>query len=125
MFQANLNDIIIAEANTRTELAAQVAHEADVGRLCDTETGEYITIDDCDVVEIACFEHQTVKARNTLGLGAHRDMLFIGGGLPLATLEKFCQDGHTDDDDLSEMAYAFEQAGATKAAAIARGFIGL
>lgn len=114
MFQASINDAVIAEANTRTELAAQVAH---MGH----------SIDDCGVDAVACFGHQTVKARAHLGLGTAHEMLYRCGsnGLPLATLEHFCQDGHTEDDELEDLADAFEQAGATKAAAICRQHIGL
>lgn len=127
MFQASINDTIIAEANTRTESAAQVAHEAREGRLYDPETGAKVTIDDCDVVEIAAFAAQVKKAYNKLGLGAHSDMLdYCGnGGLRLDALEKFCQDGHTEDYELAELAEALESAGANKAASICRNYIGL
>ena len=126
MFQASIKGLIIAEANTRAELAAQVAHEVDVGRLYDPETGIKVTLDDCDVVEVVAFEAQVKKARQRLGLGGHHEMLYrCNGALPLADLERFCTDGHTDDDDLRELAEAFEQAGATKAATICRGYIGL
>lgn len=126
MFQASINDLVIAEATTREELAGAVAHAADTGRLYDPATGIKVTLNDCDVVEVTAFEAQVKKARQCLGLGAHHSMLYrCNGALPLADLERFCQDGYTDDDDLNELIYAFEQAGATKAATIARQYLGL
>jgi len=120
MFQASINGMIVAKGETMDALRADFAHEAREGRL-------NFTIDDCDVVEYLVGPVHAEAAYQVAPFRSSAEAFLDANGYGITedALRKFCEDGHTDDEDLHDLAAALESAGAHDAAKIARGFIGL
>jgi hypothetical protein len=120
MFQASINGMIVAKGETMDALRADFAHEVREGRLD-------FTIDDCDVVEYLVDAEQAEDAYQSAPVRSSAEGFLNHNrdGITEDALRKFCEDGYTEDSDLTELVGALESAGANAAAKIARGFIGL
>lgn len=120
MFQASINGMIVAQGETMAALAVDFAHEAREGRLG-------FGLEDCDVVEYMVSPELALDAYQVAEPGSAAECFLSRNrdGITEAALYKFCQDGHTEDEDLGYLVDALYDAGALAAATIARGFIGL
>jgi hypothetical protein len=120
MFQATFNGKIIADGKTMRSLRNDFVHEAVMSQLD-------FTLEDCDIAEylvggdVAADAHQISES----GSAAERFLQENRTGFTEDTLLKFCQDGHTSDEDLGYLVDALYDAGAPYAASLVLNFIGL